>query len=221
GSSAAVVAAAAAAVASRGGETHNHQHQHLHNHMHQHQHQHTYSGLSGLTAAPGGPPHPATHPAPLGPPAPPLFDKLPKAFDASVFRPSLVPSYGSAAFSSLLPPGPAGATLASSLHGAFQPKSLVPGATQLLVPPFHDREKTGAPPVSAPAPPALSLPAAVPKKQGKWCDVHVRVAWDIFHRQQKQHGGSGGTSSSSSSSNSHQAHHPGARDGGDGPPRPP
>ncbi|KAH9524264.1 hypothetical protein Btru_053978, partial [Bulinus truncatus] len=80
-----------------------HQHQHQHQHLHNHMHQHTYSGLSAV------------------PPAPPLFDKMPKVFESGVFRPSLVPSY-SAAFSSLLPPGPSGASLASSLQGAFQPK---------------------------------------------------------------------------------------------------
>ncbi|BFZ04758.1 hypothetical protein BsWGS_07797 [Bradybaena similaris] len=122
-------------------ETHQHQHQHLHNHMHQH----TYGGLSTGS---------------LVPPTPPLFDKIPKAFEAgvfrpsfdkipkaleaSVFRPNIVPSY-SAAFASLLPPGPSGTSLASSLQGAFQPK-----------------------------------------KQGKWCAVHVRVAWEIYHRQQKK-----------------------------------
>ena len=25
------------------------------------------------------------------------------------------------------------------------------------------------------------------QKQGKWCAVHVRVAWEIYHHQQKQH----------------------------------
>lgn len=25
-----------------------------------------------------------------------------------------------------------------------------------------------------------------PQKSGKWCAVHVRVAWEIYHHQQKQ-----------------------------------
>ncbi|KAK6968385.1 autism susceptibility 2 protein-like isoform X1 [Biomphalaria glabrata] len=137
----------------RSSETHQHQHQHQH--LHNHMHQHTYSGLSA---------------SPLVPPAPPLFDKIPKVFESGVFRPSIVPSY-SAAFSSLLPPGPSGASLASSLQGAFQPKSLMePG--QMLVN-YRDREKVGGVPPTH-------------KKQGKWCAVHVRVAWEIYHRQQKQ-----------------------------------
>ncbi|XP_059142746.1 fibrosin-1-like protein isoform X2 [Physella acuta] len=131
-----------------------HQHQHQHQHLHNHMHQHTYGGLSA---------------SPLVPPGPPLFEKMPKMFETAVFRPSIVPSYSS--FSSLLPPGPSGSTIASSLQGAFQPKSLVtPG--QMLVP-FRDREKAVPPPPT-------------PKKQGKWCAVHVRVAWEIYHRQQKQ-----------------------------------
>ncbi|CAL1543360.1 unnamed protein product [Lymnaea stagnalis] len=149
-----------------------HQHQHQHQHLHNHMHQHTYGGLSA---------------SPLVPSGPPLFDKMPKVYDTGVFRPSLVPSY-SAAFSSLLQPGPSGASIASSLQGAFQPKVMwihttktnqagknlvAPG--QMLVP-FRDREKAVPPP---------GLPP-VQKKQGKWCAVHVRVAWEIYHRQQKQ-----------------------------------
>ncbi|XP_025093042.1 RNA-binding protein 25-like isoform X1 [Pomacea canaliculata] len=44
--------------------------------------------------------------------------------------------------------------------------------------PFRDREK----PAAVPAPSVLPQP----KKQGRWCAVHVRVAWEIYHHQQKQ-----------------------------------
>ncbi|XP_005111684.2 autism susceptibility gene 2 protein [Aplysia californica] len=139
-----------------------HQHQHQHQHLHNHMHQHSYGGLG----------------TPLVPPTPPLFDKIPKAFETGVFRPSIVPSYG-AAFSSLLPPGPSGASLASSLQGAFQPKNLVtPGALLL---PYRDRDNKS---VGPPPPPPPGLPAPH-KKQGKWCALHVKVAWEIYHRQQK------------------------------------
>ncbi|CAG5128570.1 unnamed protein product, partial [Candidula unifasciata] len=132
---------------------------------HQHQHQHLHSHMhqhtyGGLSAGP------------VVPPTPPL----------------IVPNY-SAAFTSLLPPGPSGSTLASSLQGAFQPKNvMVPG--QVLVP-FRDREK------------GIPQPGLTPaqKKQGKWCAVHVRVAWEIFHRQQKKlQRDQDGTASSSSAS---------------------
>ncbi|CAG5131738.1 unnamed protein product [Candidula unifasciata] len=58
---------------------------------------------------------------------------------------------------------------------------------------YRDREKAVPPP---------GLPP-LHKKQGRWCAVHVRVAWEIYHRQQKKgqkdSDGAPGSSSSSSS----------------------
>ncbi|XP_046579401.1 autism susceptibility gene 2 protein homolog isoform X1 [Haliotis rubra] len=140
-------------------ETTHHQHQHLHNHQHMHQH---YNAL--------GPP-----PSLVPTPPPHLFDKIPKAYD-SLYRPSLMPS-PYPGFSSLLPPGPTANHLTSGLHGAFQPKvrSMQPSTSSVLLP-LRDRDK--------PLPPSTSLPQQ--KKSGKWCAVHVRVAWEIYHHQQKQ-----------------------------------
>ncbi|TRY55147.1 hypothetical protein DNTS_032642 [Danionella cerebrum] len=64
----------------------------------------------------------------------------------------------------------------SSLHGAFQPKGAAPEmASGLGVVPPHLQPK-----------PRLTDPFAPPhKKPGKWCAMHVRVAWMILRHQEK------------------------------------
>ncbi|XP_064612307.1 autism susceptibility gene 2 protein-like isoform X2 [Liolophura sinensis] len=141
-------------------------HQHQHMHQHQHTHQHTYGPL---------PPPPHQYPASLVPtPSPHVYEKMPK-FDPPFYRQNIpgIPSYP--AVPSLLHtsgPGP----LNSSMHGAFQPKKVTTGMhpSQVMLS-MRDREKNAS---------SSSLPAA--KKSGKWCAMHVRVAWEIYHHQQKQ-----------------------------------
>jgi len=161
-------------------------HQHQHQHMHQHQHQH-YGSAYPLG---GTPPSMKT---------PSLFGQSPAASLAELERERQkvnaaaglpgagLPGYpGLPGLSPMLPPPsglPGASSLGSAGHlGAFQPKS-VPGSlhhSQLLMS-IRDREKAGAgASASNPnAPPAL-------KKSGKWCAVHVRIAWEIYHHQQKQ-----------------------------------
>uniref|UniRef100_A0A8C0DX49 Fibrosin like 1 n=1 Tax=Balaenoptera musculus TaxID=9771 RepID=A0A8C0DX49_BALMU len=132
-------------------------HQHQHTHQHTHQHQHTFAPF------PAGPP-----PTPLLPPAaPPPFDKYTPKLDSPYFRHSnFFPPFPPAVpgLPALLPhPGPFG-----SLQGAFQPK--VPAA------PRRGVGTVGG--VSDP------YRAAV-RKPGKWCAVHVQIAWQIYHHQQK------------------------------------
>ncbi|XP_069899523.1 fibrosin-1-like protein isoform X10 [Globicephala melas] len=141
-------------------------HQHQHTHQHTHQHQHTFAPF------PAGPP-----PTPLLPPAaPPPFDKYTPKLDSPYFRHSnFFPPFPPAVpgLPALLPhPGPFG-----SLQGAFQPKTSNPleltgqaSAVNILL--------QKAPGVSDPYRTAV-------RKPGKWCAVHVQIAWQIYHHQQK------------------------------------
>ncbi|XP_078680511.1 autism susceptibility gene 2 protein homolog isoform X5 [Branchiostoma floridae x Branchiostoma belcheri] len=142
-----------------GGEVHQHQHQHMH--QHQHTHNHSY--------------HP---PLPLGgslvpTPAPHMFDKFPKIDAAPFYRPTLGSQLG-------IPPYPAGLSpmlphnagpFGSGTHGAFQPKA--------------DDARSGFPLGRIPGAPLGISKEPTPKKTGKWCAVHVHVAWQIYHHQQK------------------------------------
>ncbi|XP_070331091.1 fibrosin-1-like protein isoform X4 [Odocoileus virginianus] len=141
-------------------------HQHQHTHQHTHQHQHTFAPF------PAGPP-----PTPLLPPAaPPPFDKYTPKLDSPYFRHSnFFPPFPPAVpgLPALLPhPGPFG-----SLQGAFQPKT------------SHPLELTGR--ASAvhtllqKAPGQVSDPYRTAIRPGKWCAVHVQIAWQIYHHQQK------------------------------------
>uniref|UniRef100_A0A8C3YI65 Fibrosin like 1 n=1 Tax=Catagonus wagneri TaxID=51154 RepID=A0A8C3YI65_9CETA len=149
-------------------------HQHQHTHQHTHQHQHTFAPF------PAGPP-----PTPLLPPAaPPPFDKFTSKLDSPYFRHSNVsffPPFPPAVpgLPAPLPhPGPFG-----SLQGAFQPKVSEPYRTAVRVsvvcawPRVH--VCGGGPGLR------LSLSPALSQKPGKWCAVHVQIAWQIFHHQQK------------------------------------
>ncbi|XP_027432054.2 fibrosin-1-like protein isoform X5 [Zalophus californianus] len=141
-------------------------HQHQHTHQHTHQHQHTFAPF------PAGLP-----PTPLLPPAaPPPFDKYAPKLDSPYFRHSnFFPSFSSAipGLPTLLPhPGPFG-----SLQGAFQPKTSSPIEVTGRASAVHTLLQKG---------PGVSDPyRTTVRKPGKWCAVHVQIAWQIYHHQQK------------------------------------
>ncbi|ELR59640.1 Fibrosin-1-like protein, partial [Bos mutus] len=178
-------------------------HQHQHTHQHTHQHQHTFAPF------PAGPP-----PPPLLPhAAPPPFDKYTPKLDSPYFRHSNVsffPPFPPAVpgLPALLPhPGPFG-----SLQGAFQPKVSDPYRTairvsvcvlacvrSLCVPvcvsPWEEGARWDLPGGSEAREDSLGWhrdgsgreaePIPPSQKPGKWCAVHVQIAWQIYHHQQK------------------------------------
>ncbi|XP_054449962.1 fibrosin-1-like protein isoform X2 [Pteronotus mesoamericanus] len=141
-------------------------HQHQHTHQHTHQHQHTFAPF------PAGLP-----PTPVLPPAAPLpFDKYTPKLDSPYLRhSSLFPAFPPAvpALPALLPhPGPFG-----SLQGAFQPKTPNPIEVTGRASAVHTLLQKG---------PGVSDPyRAAVRKPGRWCAVHVRIAWQTFHHQQR------------------------------------
>ncbi|XP_053757841.1 LOW QUALITY PROTEIN: fibrosin-1-like protein [Panthera pardus] len=141
-------------------------HQHQHTHQHTHQHQHTFAPFPA-----GLPPTPLLQPA-----APPPFDKYAPKLDSPYFRHSnFFPSFSSAipGLPTLLPhPGPFG-----SLQGAFQPKTSNPIEVTGRASAVHTLLQK-APGVSDPYRTAV-------RKPGKWCAMHVQIAWQIFRHQQK------------------------------------
>uniref|UniRef100_A0A8C6L570 Fibrosin like 1 n=1 Tax=Nothobranchius furzeri TaxID=105023 RepID=A0A8C6L570_NOTFU len=143
-------------------------HQHQHMHQHQHTHQHTFT------------PFPASLPpaAILTPPtAPPMFDKYTPKLDNPFIRHSnFFPSYPPTmpGMPPLLPhSGPF-----SSLQGAFQPKASNP---------IDVAARPGAVPHTLlQKDPRINDPFRTSvRKPGKWCAVHVQIAWQIYHHQQK------------------------------------
>ncbi|XP_016366227.1 autism susceptibility gene 2 protein-like isoform X3 [Sinocyclocheilus rhinocerous] len=133
----------------------------FHQHNHQHQHTHTHQHFLHPTAAP-----------------PPLFDKYPSKIDG-LFRHPFFPQYPPPV--PVLPPtGPF-----RSLHGAFQPKLV---ALQGAAPEMAAGLGV-VPPHLPPKAPRLTDPFAPPpkvsNKPGKWCAMHVRVAWMILRHQEK------------------------------------
>ncbi|KAM9748814.1 fibrosin-1-like protein isoform 4-T4 [Dama dama] len=141
-------------------------HQHQHTHQHTHQHQHTFAPF------PAGPP-----PTPLLPPAaPPPFDKYTPKLDSPYFRHSnFFPPFPPAVpgLPALLPhPGPFG-----SLQGAFQPKTSNPLELTGRASAVHTLPQK--------APGQVSDPYRTAIRPGKWCAVHVQIAWQIYHHQQK------------------------------------
>ncbi|XP_055260264.1 fibrosin-1-like protein isoform X5 [Moschus berezovskii] len=140
-------------------------HQHQHTHQHTHQHQHTFAPF------PAGPP-----PPPLPPPAaPPPFDKYTPKLDSPYFRHSnFFPPFPPAVpgLPALLPhPGPFG-----SLQGAFQPKTSNPLELTGRASAVHSLLQKA---------PGVSDPYRTAIRPGKWCAVHVQIAWQIYHHQQK------------------------------------
>ncbi|XP_066870390.1 fibrosin-1-like protein isoform X4 [Kogia breviceps] len=140
-------------------------HQHQHTHQHTHQHQHTFAPF------PAGPP-----PTPLLPPAaPPPFDKYTPKLDGPYFRHSnFFPPFPPAVpgLPALLPhPGPFG-----SLQGAFQPKTSNPLELTGQASAVHTLLQKA---------PGVSDAYRTAGRPGKWCAVHVQIAWQIYHHQQK------------------------------------
>ncbi|XP_052413835.1 autism susceptibility gene 2 protein homolog isoform X15 [Carassius gibelio] len=151
-------------------------HQHQHMHQHQHTHQHTFT------------PFPASLPpaAIIGPPtAPPMvrtparnFDKYAPKLDNPFLRHSnFFPSYPPTmpGMPPLLPhSGPF-----SSLQGAFQPQK-APNTIDVAARPgtvSHTLLQKD---------PRITDPFRTSvRKPGKWCAVHVQIAWQIYHHQQK------------------------------------
>uniref|UniRef100_A0A452G9J6 Fibrosin like 1 n=1 Tax=Capra hircus TaxID=9925 RepID=A0A452G9J6_CAPHI len=141
-------------------------HQHQHTHQHTHQHQHTFApfpaGLGGLTLCL----------------LPFQFDKYTPKLDSPYFRHSNVsffPPFPPAVpgLPALLPhPGPFG-----SLQGAFQPKVSDPYRTAIRVSVCVLACVRSVCACAEPIPPS--------QKPGKWCAVHVQIAWQIYHHQQK------------------------------------
>ncbi|MXQ89908.1 hypothetical protein E5288_WYG013968 [Bos mutus] len=133
---------------------------HQHNHQHQHTHQHTHQHF---TPYPPGllPPHGPHMPYTAFPPA--------------------VPG---------LPPGLPPAVSFGSLQGAFQPKVSSQPRHHHHLPPLTNPDTPRTmylliAPNHAP-PPALTLWI---QKPGKWCAMHVRVAYMILRHQEKMKSG--------------------------------
>ncbi|XP_044776980.1 fibrosin-1-like protein [Neomonachus schauinslandi] len=104
------------------------------------------------------------------------FDKYAPKLDSPYFRHSnFFPSFSSAipGLPTLLPhPGPFG-----SLQGAFQPKTSNPIEVTGRASAVHTLLQKG---------PGVSDPyRTTVRKPGKWCAVHVQIAWQIYHHQQK------------------------------------
>ncbi|XP_060763536.1 autism susceptibility gene 2 protein isoform X2 [Neoarius graeffei] len=144
-------------------------HQHQHMHQHQHTHQHTFTPFPAIIGPPTAPPMVRT--------AARNFDKYaPKLDNPFLRQSSFFSSYPPAmpGMPPLLPhPGPF-----SSLQGAFQPKASNPidVATRPGAVPHTLLQKD----------PRLTDPFRTSvRKPGKWCAVHVQIAWQIYHHQQK------------------------------------
>ncbi|XP_053705159.1 autism susceptibility gene 2 protein homolog isoform X1 [Synchiropus splendidus] len=141
----------------------------FHQHNHQHQHTHTHQHFT-----------PFLHPPPT---APPLFDKFPGKMDG-LYRHPFFPQYPPPSVPNIQPVIPPTGHF-GSLQGAFQPKPLVPQGSapdlsaRLGVVPHHLQPKD--PRLTDPFGTSLKIS----NKPGKWCAMHVYVAWMIFSHQKK------------------------------------
>ncbi|XP_010769469.1 autism susceptibility gene 2 protein [Notothenia coriiceps] len=137
----------------------------FHQHNHQHQHTHTHQHFT-----------PFLHPTAT---APPLFDKFAGKVDG-LYRHPFFPQYPPPSVPSIQPVIPPTGPF-SSLQGAFQPKGAGPDlSARLGVVPHHLQPKD----------PRLTDPFGTPlkmsnNKPGKWCAMHVYVAWMILSHQKK------------------------------------
>ncbi|XP_053117036.1 probable fibrosin-1 isoform X3 [Hemicordylus capensis] len=131
---------------------------HQHNHQHQHTHQHTHQHFT---------PFP---PGMVPTPTPAMYEKYPGKMDG-LLRHNFYPAP--------FPPTVSGisAVTFGSLQGAFQPKSTNPDLPSRLgaVPPSLSQKGTQ---LTDPFRPTL-------RKPGKWCAMHVRVAYMILRHQEK------------------------------------
>nr|XP_056718983.1 probable fibrosin-1 isoform X1 [Euleptes europaea] len=135
-----------------------HQHNHQHQHTHQHTHQHFTPFPPGMVPAP----------------SPAMFEKYPGKMDGLLrhnFYAAFPPTVSG--IPPVLPP----AVTFGSLQGAFQPKSTNPDLPSRLgaVPPSLSQKGTQ---LTDPFRPTL-------RKPGKWCAMHVRVAYMILRHQEK------------------------------------
>ncbi|XP_042328248.1 probable fibrosin-1 isoform X3 [Sceloporus undulatus] len=135
---------------------------HQHNHQHQHTHQHTHQHFTPFP--PGMVPTPSSA----------VFEKYSGKMDGLLrhnFYAAFPPTVSG--ISPVLPP----AVTFGSLQGAFQPKSTNPDLPSRLgaVPPTLTQK--GAQ-LTDPFRPTL-------RKPGKWCAMHVRVAYMILRHQEK------------------------------------
>ncbi|KAM9336764.1 autism susceptibility gene 2 protein homolog isoform 2-T2 [Symphorus nematophorus] len=141
----------------------------FHQHNHQHQHTHTHQHFT-----------PFLHPTAT---TQPLFDKYPGKMDG-LYRHPFFPQYPPPSVPSIQPVIPPTGPF-SSLQGAFQPKPLVPQGTgpditaRLGVVPHHLQPKD--PRLTDPFGTSLKIS----NKPGKWCAMHVYVAWMILNHQRK------------------------------------
>ncbi|XP_008275982.1 autism susceptibility gene 2 protein isoform X7 [Stegastes partitus] len=123
--------------------------------FHQHNHQHQHTHTHQHFT-------PFLHPTAT---AQPLFDKFPGKMDG-LYRNHFFPQYPPPSVPSIQPVIPPTGPF-SSLQGAFQPKGTGPDITARLgVVPHHLQPKD-------------------PRKPGKWCAMHVYVAWMILSHQKK------------------------------------
>ncbi|KAL6094493.1 fbrs [Pungitius sinensis] len=136
----------------------------FHQHNHQHQHTHTHQHFT-----------PFLHPTAS---APPLFDKYPGKMDG-LYRHPFFPQYPPPSVPSIQPVIPPTGPF-SSLQGAFQPKGAGPDLNGRL---------GVVPPHLQPKDPRLTDPFGTSlrfsNKPGKWCAMHVYVAWMILSHQKK------------------------------------
>ncbi|XP_008275981.1 autism susceptibility gene 2 protein isoform X6 [Stegastes partitus] len=136
----------------------------FHQHNHQHQHTHTHQHFT-----------PFLHPTAT---AQPLFDKFPGKMDG-LYRNHFFPQYPPPSVPSIQPVIPPTGPF-SSLQGAFQPKGTGPDITARLgVVPHHLQPKD--PRLTDPFGTSLKIS----NKPGKWCAMHVYVAWMILSHQKK------------------------------------
>uniref|UniRef100_UPI0037E80415 autism susceptibility gene 2 protein homolog isoform X2 n=1 Tax=Semicossyphus pulcher TaxID=241346 RepID=UPI0037E80415 len=136
----------------------------FHQHNHQHQHTHTHQHFT-----------PFLHPTAT---APPLFDKYPGKMDG-LYRHPFFQQYPPPSVPSIQPVIPPTGPF-SSLQGAFQPKGTGPDiSARLGVVPHHLQPKD--PRLTDPFGTSLK----VSNKPGKWCAMHVYVAWMILSHQKK------------------------------------
>ncbi|XP_039990952.1 autism susceptibility gene 2 protein homolog isoform X7 [Xiphias gladius] len=124
--------------------------------VHQHNHQHQHTHTHQHFT-------PFLHPTAT---APPLFDKYAGKMDGLYRHPQFFPQYLPPSVPSIQPVIPPTGPF-SSLQGAFQPKGTGPDiSARLGVVPHHLQPKD-------------------PRKPGKWCAMHVYVAWMILSHQKK------------------------------------
>ncbi|XP_025775589.1 probable fibrosin-1 [Puma concolor] len=140
---------------------------HQHNHQHQHTHQHTHQHFT---------PYP---PGLLPPHGPHMFEKYPGKMEG-LFRHNPYTAFPPAVPG--LPPGLPPAVSFGSLQGAFQPKSTNPE-----LPPRLGPVPSGLPQKGTQIPDHFRPPL---RKPGKWCAMHVRVAYMILRHQEKMKGDS-------------------------------